>query len=59
MKTKVSKHYRDAYNNPRKYDLSLIKTNSIDPYIIESLTQISNGVTDAFRDIQNGTYKFI
>ena len=57
-KKKVNKYYRDAYNNPSQYKTELLLANITDKNR-EVVNNIIQGVTDAYRDRQLGTYKFI
>jgi len=53
MGSKLNKYYRIAYNNPKQFSNINLNIES------EVTKQIVAGVTDAAKDKQNGTYKFI
>ena len=52
---KKDKYYINAYNNPSQFNIEGFKDK-------ENLSSMQNsilkGVTDAFKDRENGTYKF-
>ena len=55
---KINKYYREAYNNPRRYDVAVLNARELSDSSAAARDQIVRGVTDAFRDIENGIYKF-
>lgn len=53
---KINKYYKNAYNNPGQYKVEDFKETET---LTEVQKQVLKGVTDAIKDKQNGTYKFI
>lgn len=52
---KKDKYYINAYNNPGQFNIEGFKDK---PELSNTQKSILAGVTDAFKDRQNGTYKF-
>ena len=59
---KISKHYREGYNNFRRCSetvLILAKSYNNIEDMPKRFRDMSDGVSQALIDTQNGTYKFI
>ncbi len=54
---KINKYYREAYNNPERMSKIEIKETS-DEKLLKYYENISRGITDAFKDRENNTYKY-
>jgi hypothetical protein len=52
---KVSKYYKDGYNNPSRCMVTVANVKTEDKWVLE----MSQGIKDALRDRENGIYKFL